>query len=233
VPADKITVARNGVDPRFRPMSSSAGPQIESLRRRLGLPLTFILHVGTIEPRKNLTRLIEAYGLLLSDMAAASACGRGQAPDARPEALALVLVGRRGWLYDPIVQAAERVNTSGGRVIFLDYVYDDQLPLLYNMAAVFAYPSLYEGFGLPAAEALACGVPTLVSNDGALAEVVGDAALVVDPRSVEQIAAGLKTLLMDHDLRTRLAAAGPAQVAGLTWQASARTVLDVYHRVAT
>jgi glycosyltransferase involved in cell wall biosynthesis len=114
----------------------------------------------------------------------------------------------------------------------VDYVYDSDLPLLYNMATVFAYPSLYEGFGLPAAEALACGVPTLVSTDGALAEVVGDAALKVDQHSVEEIASGLHRLLTDDALRTDLSTKGPAQVAPFTWDAAAHTVLDVYRRVA-
>jgi glycosyltransferase involved in cell wall biosynthesis len=175
------------------------------------------LHVGTLEPRKNLVRLVEAYGRLVST--------------GRVGEVALVLAGRKGWVYEPIYEAAERANRAGGRVVFLDFVYDDELPLLYNMATVFAYPSLYEGFGLPAAEALACGTPTLVSTDGALREVVGNAAVAVDPRSVEEIAAGLERLLLDEALRARLAEFGPRQVARFTWEAAARTVLGVYEKV--
>jgi glycosyltransferase involved in cell wall biosynthesis len=96
------------------------------------------------------------------------------------------------------------------------------------MAEVFAYPSLYEGFGLPAAEAMACGTPTLVSTDGALAEVVGEAALVVDPQSPEEIAAGLQRLIEDETLRAKLAEAGPKQVAQFTWQSAAGKVLQTY-----
>jgi alpha-1,3-rhamnosyl/mannosyltransferase len=129
------------------------------------------------------------------------------------------------------LEAVERVNRAGGHVVLVDYVYDEDLPLLYNMATVFAYPSIYEGFGLPAAEALACGVPALVSNDGALSEVVGDAALCVDAFEVEAIAGGLERLLLDDELRASLSAAGPAQVANFTWENAARTVLDVYKKV--
>ncbi len=217
VPPDRVVVAHNGVDPCFRPLPP--GPRMEALRAELDLPERFVLHVGTLEPRKNLVRLIEAYRLLLSHR-----------PHLRT--VGLVLAGRRGWLYQPILEAAERAGSAGGRVLLLDYVLEEDLPVLYNMAEVFAYPSLYEGFGLPAAEALACGVPALVSAGGALAEVVGDAALAVDPRSVHSIAGGLERLLEDDELRARLSAAGPRQVARFTWQAAARTVLATYRDVA-
>jgi len=220
VPEEKVVVAYNGVDKRFRPLQEGAAQdEIESLREKLGLPQHFILHVGTLEPRKNLKRLVEAYGLLVS---------RGKAATRSGEPSALVLAGRKGWLFEPILSAAERINNAGGKVIFLDYVYDNHLSLLYNMADVFAYPSLYEGFGLPAAEALACGVPTVVSNDGALSEVVGDAAIKVDAMSVESIAEGLESALYDNTLKAKLRAEGPPRVARFTWEAAARTMLDVY-----
>ncbi len=222
VPSSRVTVAYNGVDARFRPMRGD--PAVDNLRRKLGLPERFILHVGTLEPRKNLTRLIDAYGMLV---------GAGTGPSATPRDVALVLAGRRGWLYEPIYKAAERANSRGGKVVFLDFVYDDHLPLLYNMAEVFAYPSLYEGFGMPAAEALACGVPTLVSTDGALKEVTGDAALSADPTSIEEIASSLQRLLTDEALRAELAGAGPIQAARFTWEAAARTVLGAYEGVRT
>jgi glycosyltransferase involved in cell wall biosynthesis len=213
-PESKIIVAHNGVDDRFRPISDDAAQQ--SLRDKLHLPQRFILHVGTLEPRKNLRGLVEAYGIL---------AGRGA------RAIALVLAGRKGWLYEPILEAAEEVNRGGGNVVFVDYVDDSDLPLLYNMAEVFAYPSLYEGFGLPAAEAMACGTPTLVSSDGALAEVVGDAALAVDPLSPEAIATGLQRLIEDSALRARVAKAGPKQVARFTWRSAAEKVLEVYNQL--
>ena len=215
VPPGRVTVAYNGVDGRFRPIPG-ADEEKEHLRRRLGLPERFILHVGTLEPRKNLVRLVDAY------------CEVVRKPGSAQEPPALALAGRKGWLYEPVLEAAERANRAGGRVVFVDFVYDTDLPLLYNAAAAFAYPSLYEGFGLPAAEAMACGVPTLTSKDGALLEVVGDAALTVDAASVEEIAGGLKRLLTDEGLRARLAEAGPKQAARFTWEAAAKTVLDIY-----
>ena len=221
VPPGRVTVAYNGVDARFRPMQGDRA--VAGLRRKLGLPDRFILHVGTLEPRKNLARLIDAYGML---------AGVGTSRGSAFQGVALVLAGRRGWLYEPIYKAAERVNSRGGNVVFLDFVNDAHLPLLYNMADVFAYPSLYEGFGMPAAEALACGVPALVSTDGALKRVTGDAALAVDPLSVDEIASGLQRLLTDRTLCKELAQKGPVQVAAFTWEASARTVLGVYESVA-
>jgi glycosyltransferase involved in cell wall biosynthesis len=115
--------------------------------------------------------------------------------------------------------------------MFVDYVYDGDLPLLYKMAEVFAYPSLHEGFGLPVAEAMSCGTPVLVSRDGALAEVVGDAAVVVDALSVKSIAEGLSRLLSDGELRQKLSDEGKARAARFTWEAAAEQVLSVYREV--
>jgi glycosyltransferase involved in cell wall biosynthesis len=213
VPETRITVAYNGIDPRFRPL----GPEETQSSKLLTKNSRYILHVGTIEPRKNIGRLVEAYGRLRRRE------GMGD--------VALVLAGRKGWLYEPILEAAERVRGEGGEIEMLDYVHDEDLVLLYNRAAVFAFPSIYEGFGIPAAEAMSCGTPTLVSRDGALLEVVGGAALTVDARSVEEISEGLYRLLTDEELRGRLRKEGPKQVARFTWDAAAERVLEVYGRV--
>ena len=217
VSPEKITVAYNGVDPAFHRVNDEAARA--ELRASLGLPERFILHVGTLEPRKNLQRLVEAYGMM-----------RDSAGDDLRD-VALVLAGRKGWLYQPILDAVERGRSRGGQVMLLESFSDRELVLLYNMASVFAYPSLYEGFGLPAAEALACGTPTLVSKDGALHEVTGGAALAVDAQSARDIAAGLRRLMEDGDLRAALSKKSPGQVAPFTWEASARTVLRVYREV--
>jgi glycosyltransferase involved in cell wall biosynthesis len=223
VAPEKVTVVHNGVDERFRAAGrgeiTDEQAQSARLRQELGLPERFILHVGTLEPRKNLVRLIEGYAQAVSAMTG-------------DEKVALVLAGRKGWLYEPILAAGARVNSenasTGARVVFVDYVDERDLPLLYRMAEVFAYPSLYEGFGLPVAEAMSCGTPVFVSEDDALAEVVGKAALVVDARSVESIAGGISRLLGDADLRRALSDAGRARVARFTWETAAEQVLEVY-----
>lgn len=223
VPEEKVVIIHNGVDDQFVVstlfLANMNADAIESertrLRAKLGLPNRFILHVGTLEPRKNLVRLIEAYTQAVRD-------GAGD--------VALVLAGRKGWLYEPILAAAASANAddSPAKVVLVDYVDDSDLPLLYNMAEVFAYPSLYEGFGLPVAEAMTCGTPTLVSGDGALAEVAGNATVRVEATSTESISSGLKRLLTDKALRAKLSAEGPKQVAQFTWQAAAQQVLGVY-----
>jgi glycosyltransferase involved in cell wall biosynthesis len=219
VAEEKVVVAHNGISDFELRIAELGRESLERegarLRGKLGLPRRFVLHVGTLEPRKNLVRLIEGYGEAVRGLGAE---------------VGLVLAGRKGWLYEPIFEAAERVmgEVRGARVIFVDYIDDAELPLLYNMAEVFAYPSLYEGFGLPVAEAMKCGTPTLVSEDGALREVAGEATVRVEARSVESIAEGLRRLLMDEELRARLSEEGPKQAAGFTWEAAARTVLGVY-----
>lgn len=220
VDSQKIVVVHNGIDARSWALDEeSTGSERAALRDKMGLPERFVLHVGTLEPRKNLVRLIEAYSDAVSGLDG--------------EDVGLVLAGRKGWLYAPILEAADRVNQAAGkgRVVMVDYIDDKELPLLYNMAEVFAYPSLYEGFGLPVAEAMMCGTPTLVSQDGALEEVAGDACVRVDGLSVPSIAEGLRRLLEDADLRERLRIQGPKQAQQFTWDAAARKVLDVYSSV--
>lgn len=203
----RVRLIYPGVDPRFRPLPAA---QVEPLRVQLGLPAEFLLFVSTIEPRKNLVRLIEAYALL------------------GPGAPHLVIAGRRGWLYEEVFAAVGRAGV-GGRVRFLDFVDDAQLPALYNLARAFVYPSLYEGFGLPALEALACGTPVVTAAVSSLPEVAGEAAVLVDPLSVESIAAGIRRALAEGE---RLRAAGPAQAGRFSWGAAARELLTCYEALA-
>jgi glycosyltransferase involved in cell wall biosynthesis len=178
------------------------------VRRRLRLPDAFLLFVGTLEPRKNLVRLLEALHRL---------------PDAPP----LVLAGRRGWLYDDAFAAVERLDLQE-RVHWLDFVADADLPALYNLAEAFVYPSLYEGFGLPVAEALACGTPVVTSRLASLPEVASDAAVLVDPLESTSIAAGIRQAL---EASRRLREAGPAQVSRFRWEAAAQGLLACYRMV--
>jgi glycosyltransferase involved in cell wall biosynthesis len=212
----RVRVVYGGVDARFRPVALNETERA-MLLQRVGLPnAPFVLAVSRLEPRKNFVRLIEAFGQLV-------AAGY-------PHNLAIS--GRKGWLYEPIFAAAERVNTQyGQRVFFLDHVLDADLPALYSSCAAFAYPSLYEGFGLPPLEAMACAAPVLVSNASSLPEVVGDAAVMVSPTDTAAIADGLRRILDDAQLAANLRQRGPQQAARFTWAAAAREVLAAYRDV--
>jgi glycosyltransferase involved in cell wall biosynthesis len=202
-----------GVGPEYHPISDQA--TLETVRRRYNLPRRFILHVGTLEPRKNLVRLMEALRAIA---------------DREPET-ALVLVGGKGWLYEDIFAGVERLGLAG-KVIFPGYVAEADLPAVYNLAAVLAYPSLYEGFGIPPLEAMACSVPVVSSNSSSLPEVVGDAALLVEPTDSDALASALLRALSDNDLRQTLTKRGLARAAAFSWPAAATKLLEAYKRCA-
>ncbi len=210
IPAEKIVVVPAGVGPEYHPISDQAA--LTALRERYSLPRRFILHVGTLEPRKNLIRLMEA----LRAMA-----------DREPE-LCLVLVGGKGWLYEDIFASVARLGLTG-KVVFPGYIAEADLPAVYNLAAVLAYPSLYEGFGIPPLEAMACGVPVVSSNSSSLPEVVGDAAVLVEPADTAALAAALLRTLSDSQLRQTLRARGLARAAAFSWPSAAEKLLDAYN----
>ena len=222
----RVTVVYPGVGPRFRPL---APEQSEPARRKLGLPERFILFVSTLEPRKNVARLIEAFARLGAEGFGLGPGESGHVPSATSQApeLQLVLAGRRGWLYDDIFATIARLNLVE-RVKVLDFVDDNDLPALYNLASVFAYPSIYEGFGLPALEALACGTPVVTADNSSLPEVVGDAAVLVDAGDVASIASGLARALADEPLRARLRAEGPLRARRFSWTQAAEQAIDCY-----
>ena len=222
----RVTVVYPGVGPRFRPL---APEQTEPVRRKLALPEQFILFVSTLEPRKNVARLIEAFARLGAEGFGLGPGESGHVPSATSQApeLQLVLAGRRGWLYDDIFATIARLNL-GDRVRVLDFVDDNDLPALYNLACVFAYPSIYEGFGLPVLEALACGTPVVTADNSSLPEVVGDAAVLVDADDVASIASGLTRAMADEPLRARLRADGPQRAQRFSWAQAAKQVLDCY-----
>ncbi|MGI8589247.1 MAG: glycosyltransferase family 4 protein [Chloroflexia bacterium] len=215
---ERVMTVPNGVGAHFRSRSpeelARLGPEF---RARLGLPPRYLLHVGTIEPRKNLVRLIGAYSRLIAG-------GHDEGHD-------LVLAGRRGWMYEPVFAAAE-AEGLGNRIHFLDYVLEEDLPLLYNLATVFVYPSLYEGFGLPVLEAMACGTPVVTTRTPALLELSGEAAMLVDPKDEARIAAGIERLLESGEARRNLRQAGIARAALYPWSASAKLMLEVYSGLA-
>src|SRR5262245_47657912 len=234
----RVTVVYPGVSPRFRPLPPEA---IEPLRVRLGLPERFVLFVSTLEPRKNLVRLIEAFANA-GDGGWGMGVGEALAPNPHPPSPIphLVLAGRRGWLYEEVFATIERLGLSE-RVRLLGFVDDKDLPALYNLAWAFAYPSIYEGFGLPALEALACGTPVVTADNSSLPEVVGDlssnsgepAAILVPAEDVAALAAALERVVSDEALRARLREAGPIRARQFTWERAAQQVLECYRQTAT
>jgi glycosyltransferase involved in cell wall biosynthesis len=141
-----------------------------------------------------------------------------------------VIVGRRGWLYESIFQKVSDLGLNS-RVKWLEDVSAADLPAVYNLAVALIAPSFYEGFGLPALEAMACGVPTIVSDRGSLPEVVGDTGLMIDPDRPDSLVEGMRRILLDDELRCRSAEAGRARAATFTWQRTAEVALSVYRRV--
>ena len=213
IPSERISVIFPGVDAVYRPVRAKS--VLADFRRQRNLPPKFILFVGTLEPRKNLLTLLRAYAQFRRQT------GTGHK---------LVLGGGLGWLYQPIFAAVEELDLRDD-VMFPGFIPDEELPLWYNAADIFVYPSLYEGFGLPPLEAMACGTPTIVSDASSLPEVVGDAALVVNPYSPDEWAAALSSLCNDAQLRAALASRGLKRARGFSWTRMARETIKVYQNV--
>lgn len=208
----RLRVVHIGYDRRlFRPYPAA---EVAEFRTRYQLPERFVLFVGSIEPRKNIERLLLAYQSL---------------PPGLKQDYKLVLAGFEGWRNKTIMQLIGQMHEH---VIFLGYLTVKELALAYNAAAVFAYPSLYEGFGLPPIEAMACGAPVLVSRAASLPEVCGDAAEYCDPLNVEDIAGKLASLLDRTARRQELASRGRAHVAGYTWENTARKMMEIFAEVS-
>jgi glycosyltransferase involved in cell wall biosynthesis len=219
---NKIAVIPAAAGEQFRPPADFYEAATAAARAH-GLPVPeeggYILFVSTIEPRKNLTTLLEAYSLLRDH-------GRVEPMPA------LAVAGSEGWLFEKTYARIEELGLTD-RVRLLGAVSDPQLTGLYQGARAFALPSLYEGFGLPALEALACGVPVLASNAGSLPEVVGDAGILLDPHDVDAWVTQLERVLLDPDEATRLREAGPRQAAQFSWEQAARQTWELYGKVIT
>jgi glycosyltransferase involved in cell wall biosynthesis len=187
------------------------------------LPDHFVLFVGTLEPRKNLVTLMQAFSKI-------SHLKPPQEGESQISNLKLVLVGGKGWYYDQIFASVERLGLNDC-AIFAGYVQNSDLPLWYNAADVFVFPSRYEGFGLPVLEAMACGTPTVTSTVSSLPEVAGDAALAVEPDDVDALTDALYRALTNTALREELRVKGRARAAKFTWEETARRTAAIYHQV--
>lgn len=209
VPGERVVTIPNGVDEAFHPADAA---EVVEFRRNRRLPERFILYLGTLEPRKNLETLIDAYAALR----------------ARQQAIPkLVIAGGKGWFFDTIFARVAKLGLAD-EVLFPGYIPGAELPWWYRAAELFAYPSRFEGFGLPVLEAMACGTPVITTTSSSLPEVAGDAALLVEPDDTEALTDAIKRLLTDSQLRETLRAAGLRQAARFSWARTATQTAQVY-----
>ncbi len=205
---EKIVVTHEAANGRFHPLQKGA---VEEVRRKYGLARRYVLYVGINKPHKNLVHLIEVFGALDTEAK-------------------LVLAGKEDPRYPQAREAAERLGLSE-RVLFLGDVADDDLPALYNAGELFVFPSLYEGFGLPVLEAMACGTPVVCSNTSSLPEIVGDAAIMLDPLDREAWVAAMKEVLERKALRSEMREKGLQRAKMFSWEETARKTWEVYRDV--
>jgi glycosyltransferase involved in cell wall biosynthesis len=208
VPLDQIDVVLPGVDPLFRPLPAM---EVAAFRQRESLPREVILHVGTLQPRKNIPILLEAMAKL-----------------ARPD-VALVLAGAKGWMYQDIFDRVVELDLEK-QVRFTGYIADDALPLWYNTATLLAFPSVYEGFGMPVVEAMACGTPVVAAQSSSIPEAGGEAALYFNPDNVDALTSCLSAVLDDDHLAATMRQKGLAQARLFSWARAGQETARVYGR---
>jgi glycosyltransferase involved in cell wall biosynthesis len=207
---EKIDVVYPGVDETLNVVHDPE--TLAAIRKKYDLPERYLLFIGTLQPRKNVGRLIKAFNQWRTESGSQN------------QDVVLALAGRPGWLYDPSWQeGVENVEVLG-------YVEDEDISALYSGALAFLMPSLFEGFGFPILEAMRCETPVLCSNTSSMPELAGDAAILVDPIDVKAIAAGIDKLVSDAKLRAALVERGKVQAAKFTWEAAARNALAVLER---
>jgi glycosyltransferase involved in cell wall biosynthesis len=213
IPADRVVVTPNAARAHFRPPQPAA---LAAFRTQQGLPERFVLYVGTLEPRKNLTTLLDAYAEVAR----------------RYPQVPLLIGGGKGWLYDAVFRRLDELGLRE-QVRFVGYLDEDDLPLWYAAASVFVFPSIYEGFGMPPLEAMACGTPVVTSDSSSLPEVVADAGLMASPHDPAAFAGAISRLLSDPELAHDLRARGLARARHFAWQTTAERTLATYAAAAS
>ena len=212
---ERVTAVPLAAAVRFSPVRDER--ELDRVRNKYGINGKYILTVGSIQPRKNIPRLIRAYSMLCSE--------RNLEPLPK-----LVVVGKRGWLYEDTLATAES-STVRDRIILTGYVDDKDLPALYSAASCFVYPSYFEGFGIPPLEAMRCGTPTITGDRTCFPEIIGDAGLMVDPFDEQAIKLGIVRVLTEQTLRDELIEKGLERANSYDWLKTARQTLDVYESV--
>jgi len=216
IPPERITITPEAASEKFLPVTDET--ELNTIREIYGIERDYILSLCSIQPRKNLIRLIEAYSLL-----------RKSSADVRlPQ---LVLAGKRGWRDNEIFRAAQRESVAAD-IVFTGYVADEHLNPLYSGATCFVYPSYFEGFGLPILEAMQCGTPVIAGNRTSIPEVAGEAALLFDPFETKSLVDALQRLLSNPEYRATLSLRGLQRASAFSWKTTARLTLEVYERAA-
>lgn len=213
VPAAKITVTYEGYNKNlFKPLQKN---KIDAILKKYKIKRDYVIFVGTLQPRKNVEKLIEAFAILKGSSLSN---------------LQLVVCGKKGWLYEPILEKSKELGIQD-KVVFTDFVPDKDLPALISKAKAYVLPSLWEGFGIPVIEAQACGVPTVVSNTSSLPEIVGDSAVLIDPEDTESIAKGIKKAL-DPENAPNLVKKGLENIKRFSWETCAAETIKVLESAA-
>lgn len=211
IPEEKIKVILEAADEKFKLLNKE---EINEVKQKYNLNFPFILYVGTLEARKNIPTLIKAFYKIKKKNIEHK----------------LVIAGKKGWKYKEIFETIDKLDLQND-VVFTGYVSDEDLPALYNAADLFVYPSIYEGFGLPPLEAMACGTPVITSNTSSLPEVVGDAGIMVDPCDVDGLTQTMCDVLTNDGLREDMIKKGLERAKMFTWEKCARETLKVYEEV--
>jgi len=213
LPNEKIKVIYIGIDDIYRPIADKY--KLGNIKNKYKIDSKFILHVGSLQARKNIPRLIEAYSKLPMELLAK---------------YQLVIAGKRSWKVEEILAKVKQLGLND-KVVFTGFVDDNDLPLLMNAANLLVFPSLYEGFGIPPLEAMACETPVVASNTSSIPEVVGDAALLFDPYNIKEMTKAINRALTDVKLRNKLRKRGFERIKQFSWEKAARETLQVYKEV--